>query len=260
MAIVQLNPYLERLLSFVHVLPPTAYTIIIESCKKLENSMFNSKYLDDILSDMGLTRIYLDPNILFEELVVYNRILISMQETCFIEHDNYYNDNIIAYIDEIETIEGIPFIEDDDELPAPATILAAFAHDAQNVHTAPAQSETARAIQVLMDSHSCESLFEEWLIIAGIVGEDSDTYIRLNIREHLMNDSPQEFFIGIPPYDGFITHVSFQDIFYELWSYARKQSALVQIDVARDILIVVINESEHERLKEMARIICKYIP
>jgi hypothetical protein len=226
----------------------------------LENSMFKLKYLDENLNDMGLTRIYLDPNVLFEELVVYNRILTSMQENFFLEYDN---NNIMTYIDEIEhipyieIIEGIHIIEDDDEMPAlvaPAATLAAFAHDAQNIHTAPAQSETARAIQVLMNPlpESWKTLFEEWLIITGKTSDGN---------EHIMNNLLEEFFVGIPPYDGFITYLSFQDIFCELWSYAKKQTSEIQLTIATEILTVVTHVfNKHHRLDEMARIICKYIP
>jgi len=228
--VVRLNPYLERLLSFVHVLPPTAFTKIIESCMKLEKSMFGLQYLDDNLEDMGLTRVYLIPNVLFEEIVEYNHILALIQKSFFLD----YNDsNDFNMLQPIELFENIHLIEDDEEynVAVPGSTLADLANDDENIHTRPIRQETARAIQILMKDYLQKySYAEELLILIRTMWFHLLTAPLPDWAIVLDEPLCDEFYMDLLITSNFDTKYS--DLLQSIWTYACDQPIEIRSQIA----------------------------
>ena len=228
--VVRLNPYLERLLSFVHVLPPTAFTTIVEECITLERSMFHP-CIDKNMEDMGIIRVHLNPDAQFEELVEHYKLLQFINASFFTTID--YND--YHYIEYTQYIENnIPMLTPIDhyvEFIAPPASLAVLANDAENIHTSSIQQDTARAIQILM-RHSLHnhSYMEGLLISIRDVWFDSLTfpppYWALVLEEPLCD----EFQLDLLITSNFDT--TYFDLLQSIWAYACEQSLETKSQIA----------------------------
>jgi hypothetical protein len=199
--------------------------------------MFGSRYLDDNLKDMGLIRVYLDPDVLFEEIVEYNHTLVFVRENFFFYNSDDEDDDEdgmpgLTQVEWIEWVEDIHLIDDNIHAPAaPGLTLAALAEDDENIHTRPIQQETARAIQVLM-RHSLHnhSYVEELLTSIREVWFDSLTfpppYWAIVLEEPLCN----EFHMDLLITNNFDTKYS--DLLQSIWAYACEKSLETQSQIA----------------------------
>lgn len=149
---------------------------------------------------------------------------------------------------------------------APAAVpegpLAAFAHDAQNVHTAPAQTQASAAIRVLMDPAvpEWEACFEAFGTIYS--GNLSGKRMRA-FRESLETDEVQEVAVHLDYTEPFLTTIHYAEMFCAAWALI--ESAALDLQAPQlDDLAGVANSgyctTDMFRLEDMADFLCKWTP
>ena len=163
--------------------------------------------------------------------------------------------NLIAHLGaSLQDLEG------DAEEPEPPTTarlpgLAGFATDRENVHTRPAQTETSRTIQILMEPapDSVKTLLDEWAEILG----DAESHDVKTIREFVLGDKLYSVLVGDRE---FRTDVSLQSAFYALWTFARTLPADLRVALAWELRDLWVLETSRTRLERVAELLCTWNP
>ena len=143
--------------------------------------------------------------------------------------------------------------------PVPATavpVLAAFASDRQNVHTAPAREGTERVIAVLLPR--APSVVDE--LIETYDGRGFLTKRQLyRFREHLAHDGPHHI-----PHSGSTTKaVTYKELFDAAWSLYKTSTGERASGIFDDILYAIsLGEIAPpiNRVYDMAAVVCKWNP
>ena len=166
--------------------------------------------------------------------------------------------NLIAHM-------GAPLLhgeeeEDADAPPAatPATRppgLAGFATDRENVHTRPAQTETSRAIQILMDPapETWQLFAKEWTECLG----DAESHDVKATQNFLADDEAYLVLVGDHE---FRTRVSLQDAFCALWSFARTLPSDLRVALSWELRDLWVLDTSRARLEKVAELLCNWNP
>jgi len=134
--------------------------------------------------------------------------------------------------------------------------LAGFARDRENVHTRPAQTETSRAIQVLMDPapETWKTLFKAW---TDFLGEDSVAPDVQAVQNFLAEDLPYSVMVGDHE---FRTKVSLQDVFCGLMSFAQTLPPDLRSALSWDLRELWVLDSSRARIEKVAELLCNWNP
>ena len=134
--------------------------------------------------------------------------------------------------------------------------LAGFARDRENVHTRPAQTETSRAIQVLMDPapDTWKTLFKAW---TDFLGEDSVAPDVQAVQNFLAEDLPYSVMVGDHE---FRTKVSLQDVFCGLMSFAQTLPPDLRSALSWDLRELWVLDSSRARIEKVAELLCNWNP
>jgi hypothetical protein len=134
--------------------------------------------------------------------------------------------------------------------------LAGFARDRENVHTRPAQTETSRAIQVLMDPapDTWKTLFKAW---TDFLGEDSVAPDVQAVQNFLAEDLPYSVMVGDHE---FRTKASLQDVFCGLMSFAQTLPPDLRSALSWDLRELWVLDSSRARIEKVAELLCNWNP
>ena len=166
--------------------------------------------------------------------------------------------NLIAHLG--ASLQDLGEDEGEDATPEPPTTtrlpgLAGFATDRENVHTRPAQTETSRTIQILMEPapDSVKTLLDEWTQTLG----DAESHDVKTIQEYVLGDELYSVMVGDHE---FRTHVSLQNAFYALWTFARTLPADLRVALAWELRDLWVLETSRARLERVAELVCAWNP
>jgi len=157
-----------------------------------------------------------------------------------------------------EPEEPVRVLVPDEDIQGP---LAAFAHDPQNVHTAPAQTQASAAIHVLMDPalpgwEACYQTFEELYGSSMLSGKRLRAF-----RESLETDEPQEVAVYLDNAEPFLATITYAELFCAARALIASSAGDLQVQQMEDMIQQIKDgycTTEMYRLEGMADFLCKW--